>query len=110
VELSSKKQNLQPQPLVTPTIPMKEYPPHVQLITITTEINNNGESYEENNKVEDDIKEKIFGGIFMEGDEKEKSCLSAIYVDFSKYISPEEPHLTYRKENSRTSFFSSGGV
>jgi hypothetical protein len=73
-------------------------------------INNNGDSFKEKNKVEDDIKEKIFGGIFMEGDEKEKSCLSAIYVDFSKYISPEEPHLTYRKENSRTSFFSSGGV
>jgi hypothetical protein len=36
------------------------------------------------------IKEKIFGGIFMEGEEKEKSCLSAIYVDFSKYLSLEE--------------------
>jgi hypothetical protein len=108
VELSSKKQNLQPQPLVTPTIPMKEYPPHVQLITITTEINNNGESYEENNKVEDDIKEKIFGGIFMEGYEKEKLWLSAIYVDFSKYLSPNKPRVTYLKENSRTSFFQVG--
>jgi hypothetical protein len=101
---------VQPQPLVPTTIPAEEYPPQAQLIRITTKINNNGDSFEENNKVEDDIKEKIFGGIFMEGDEKEKSCLSAIYVDFSKYISPEEPHLTYRKENSRTSFFSSGGV
>jgi hypothetical protein len=83
---------------------------HKRSSSRSPQINNNGESFEENNKVEDDIKEKIFGGIFMEGDEKEKSCLSAIYVDFSKYISPEEPHLTYRKENSRTSFFSSGGV
>jgi hypothetical protein len=31
----------------------------------------------------------------MEGDQKEKSCLSAIYVDFSKYLSPEEPHTIY---------------
>jgi hypothetical protein len=57
----------------------------------------------------------------MEGDEKEKSCLSTIYVDFSKYLSPEERHAIYvdlskylfpkepcvtcRKENSRTKFF-----
>jgi hypothetical protein len=60
----------------------------------------------------------------MEGDEKEKSCLSticidfskylsseephAIYIDFSKYLSPEEPRVTYRKGNSRTSFFQVG--
>jgi hypothetical protein len=31
----------------------------------------------------------------MEGDQKEKSSLSAIYVDFSKYLSPEEPHAIY---------------
>jgi hypothetical protein len=46
---------------------------------ITTKTNNNGDSFEENNKVEDDIKKKKFGRIFIEGDEKEKSCtLSAI--------------------------------
>jgi hypothetical protein len=44
----------------------------------------------------------------MEGDEKEKSCLSVIYVDFSKYLSLEESRVTYRKENSRTSFFQVG--
>jgi len=57
---------------------------HKRSSSRSPQINNNGESFEENNKVEDDIKEKIFGGIFMEGDEKEKSCLSAIYVDFSR--------------------------
>jgi hypothetical protein len=31
----------------------------------------------------------------MEGDEKEKSCLGTIYVDFSKYLSPEEPRTIY---------------
>jgi len=50
-------------------------------------------------------KKKKIGEIFMEGDQKEKSCLSAIYVDFSKYFSPEEPRVAFRKENSRTSFF-----
>jgi hypothetical protein len=41
----------------------------------------------------------------MEGDENKKSRLSAIYVDFSKYLSLKEPHVTYRKENLRTIFF-----
>jgi hypothetical protein len=31
-----------------------------------------------------------------------------IYVDFSKYLSPEEPRVTYRKVNSRTNFFQVG--
>jgi hypothetical protein len=89
---------------------VEEYPAQSQLITITTELNNNGDSFEENNKVEDDIKYIyiyiwIFGGIFMEGDENKKSRLSAIYVDFSKYLSLKEPHVTYRKENLRTIFF-----
>jgi hypothetical protein len=35
---------------------VEEYPAQSQLITITTELNNNGDSFEENNKVEDDIK------------------------------------------------------
>jgi len=58
VELPSKKQHVQPQPLLPTTVPVEEYPPQAQLITITTEINNNGDSFEENNKVEDDIKKK----------------------------------------------------
>jgi hypothetical protein len=110
--------------LVSTIVQVEEYPPQVQLITITTEINNNGDSFEENHKVEDDIKGKIFGEIFMEGDEKEKSYLSDIYIDLSKYLSPEEPHaiyvdfskylsseeprVTYRKENLRTTFFQVG--
>jgi hypothetical protein len=126
VELLSKKQYVQPQPLVPATVPVEEYPPQAQLIAITTEINDNGDSFDEDKQVEDDIKGKIFGEIIIEENEKENSCLSAIYVDFSKYLSPEEPHViyvdffkylsldepyvTYRKENSRTSFFSSGGV
>jgi hypothetical protein len=81
---------------------------------------------DEENIVECDIKKILFEEIFMEEDEKEKSCLNATYVDFSKYLSPEElhviyvdffkylspeePRVTYRKENSRISFFSSGGV
>jgi len=89
VELSSEKQYVQPQPLVPATVPVEEYPPQAQLIKITTEINNNGDSFDEENQIEDDIKEKIFGEIIMKEDEKEKSCLSAIYVDFSKYLSPE---------------------
>jgi hypothetical protein len=87
---------------------VEEYPPHAQLITITTKINNNGDSFEEDNRVEDDITGKIFGGIFIERDEKENSRLSAIYVNFSKYLSSEEPRVTYHKENSRTSFFQVG--
>jgi hypothetical protein len=44
----------------------------------------------------------------MEWDKKEKLCLSAIYVDFSKYLYSEEPCVIYRKENMRTSFFQVG--
>jgi hypothetical protein len=58
VELPSKKQHVQPQPLLPTTVPVEEYPPQAQLITITTEINNNSDFFEENNKVEDDIKKK----------------------------------------------------
>jgi hypothetical protein len=77
---------------------------------ITTEINNNSDSFEEDNKVEDDIKKKkTFGVIFIEGDEKKKSCLSAIYVDFSKYLSPEEPRVIIAKK-TRGRVFSNGGV
>jgi len=50
-------------------------------------------------------KKKKIGEIFMEGDEKEQSCLIASYVDLSKSFSPEEPRVAFRKENSRTSFF-----
>jgi hypothetical protein len=71
-------------------------------------INNNGDSFKEKNKVEDDIKEKIFGGIFMEGDEKEKLCLNAIYVDFFEYLFLEESRVTYCKENSMASFLQLG--
>jgi hypothetical protein len=58
VELPSKKQHVQPQPLLPTTVPVEEYPPQAQLITITTEINDNSDFFEENNKVEDDIKKK----------------------------------------------------
>jgi len=58
MELPSEKQYVQPQPLVPATVPVEEYPPQAQLITITTEINNNSDFFEENNKVEDDIKKK----------------------------------------------------
>jgi hypothetical protein len=124
VELLLEKQHVQPQPLVPTTIPVEEYSPQAQLITITTEIIDNGDSFKEDNQVEGDIKKKIFGEIIIEGDKKEKLCLGtiyedfskylspeeprAIYEDFSKYLSPEEPRVTYRKENSRTSFFQVG--
>jgi hypothetical protein len=58
VELSSKKQYVQPQPLVPATVPVEEYPPQAQQIMITTKINNNGDSFEEDNKVEGNIKKK----------------------------------------------------
>jgi len=55
------------QPLVPTIVPVEEYPLQAQLIMITTEINYNDDSFEKNNKVEDDIKNiYIFGGIFME--------------------------------------------
>jgi hypothetical protein len=95
VELPLEKQHVQPQPLVPTTIPVEEYPPQARPITITTEINDNGDSFEEDNQVEGDVKKKIFGEIIMEGDENEKSCLGTIYVDFSKYLSPEEPRAIY---------------
>jgi hypothetical protein len=44
----------------------------------------------------------------MEGDEIEKSYLSAFYVDFSKYLSPEKPLVTYRKEYSRMRYIPVG--
>jgi len=94
VELSSEKQYVQPQPLVPATVPVEEYPPQAQLIKITTEINNNGDSFEDN-KVESNIRKKILGEIIIEGDKKETSCLGTIYIDFSKYLSPEEPHAIY---------------
>jgi hypothetical protein len=36
MELPSEKQYVQPQPLVPATVPVEEYPPQEQLITITT--------------------------------------------------------------------------
>jgi hypothetical protein len=80
--------------------------PQVELITITTKIT---DSFEENCEVEDDIKEEIVEEIFVEVDDKERSCLDAIYVDFSKYFSSKEPHVSCSKESLRMSFFSSGG-
>jgi hypothetical protein len=70
MELSLEKQYVQPQPLVPTTVPVEEYPPQAQLITITTEINDNGDSFKEDNQVEGDIKKKIFGEIIIEGDKK----------------------------------------
>jgi hypothetical protein len=108
VELLSEKQYVQPQSLVSTTAPVEEHPPQVHLIMITTEIKNNGESFEENNEVGKGIQKEIVGEIFMERDEKKKSCLSAIYIDFSKTLSLEEPRVTCYKENSMKSFFKVG--
>jgi hypothetical protein len=80
-------------------------PPQVQLITSTTKID---DSFEENCEVEDDIKKEIVGEIFVEVDKKEKSCLGAIYVDFSKYLSSNELCMPCPKENSRMSSFQAG--
>ena len=63
------------------------------------------DSFEEHCEVEDDIKEEIVGKIFVEVNDKERLCLDAIDVDFSKYFSSKEPHVSCSKENSRTSFF-----
>jgi hypothetical protein len=112
VELPLQKQFVQPLPFVPTTALIEEHPPppppQAQLITITTEEKSNVDSFEENRKVEDDIQKEIVGEIFMEGDNMEKTCFDAIYVDFSKYLSPEEPRVPYHKENSRTSFFQVG--
>jgi hypothetical protein len=45
----------------------------------------------------------------MEGDEKEKSCLNAIYIDFSKYLSSKEPRVTSQRK-LEDEFFSSGAI
>ena len=109
VELPSEKQFVQQQLFVPTTTVVEEQllppPSQVQLITITTKI---GDSFEENCKVEGDIKEEIIGEIFVEIDEKERSCLDAINVDFSKYLSLKGPHVSCSKENSRTSCFQEG--
>jgi hypothetical protein len=60
-------------------------------------------------EVEDDIQEEIIVEIFVEVDEKEKLCLDAIYVDFSKYLCGGAAHaMSQRKLEDE--FFSSGGV
>jgi hypothetical protein len=84
---------------------MQPPPPQVQLIMITTKI---GDPLEVNGEVEDDVHYENVGGIFMEKDKREKTCLGEIYVDFSKYISTEELRVPRPKENSRTSFFQVG--
>jgi hypothetical protein len=106
VELPSEKQFVQQQLFVPMTTPVEEQLPpslsQVQIITITLKI---GDCFEENSEVEDDIQEEIVGEISVKVNGKEKLCLDAIYVDFSKYFSSEEPHVACSKENSRTSFF-----
>jgi hypothetical protein len=77
----------------------------VQLLTITTKI---GDSFEGNSESQDDIQGAIVGGIFVEVDKKKTPYLSAIYVDFSKYLSLEELHMSQRKLED--DFFSSRGV
>ena len=77
----------------------------MQLITITPKI---GDCFEENSEVEDDIQEEIVREIYVKVNGKEKSCLDAIYVDFSKFFSSEEPQVPCSKENSCTSFFQVG--
>jgi hypothetical protein len=108
VELPLEKKYVQPQLLVTMTTPVEERPPPPPPLMITTEIKNNDDSFEVNDKVEDDIQEEIIGGIFMEVNEKEKSCLDAICVDFFKYLFSEEPLVLCLEENSLTSFFQVG--
>jgi hypothetical protein len=116
LELPSKKTYVQPPSLIPTTTSMEEQlspprpqmqlpSPQVQLITITTKID---DPLEDNGEVEDDINEEIVGGIFMQNDKKEKTCLGEIYVDFSKYISTEELCVPCSKENSRMSFFQVG--
>jgi hypothetical protein len=69
--------------------------PSVQLITFTTK---GDDSYEENSEVEKDNHKRTNGEILLEVEEKEKSSLGEIYIDFSKSISVEQPrvirHLT----------------
>ena len=109
LELPSKKQFMQQQLFVPTTILVEEQPPpptpKVELITITTKI---VDSFEENCEIVDDIKEEIVGEIFVEVEDKERSCLGAIHVDFSKYFSSKKPHVSCSKENLRTSFFQVG--
>jgi hypothetical protein len=79
----------------------------VQLITITTKI---GESFEENCEVEAYIKQEIVGEIFVEVDEKEKSCLDAIYVDFSQVPFFKGAACVMFQRKLEGEFFSSGRV
>ena len=101
------EEELPPPPTqVQPPPPqMQPPPPQVQLIRITTKI---GDPLEDNGEVKDNVHEEIVKGIFMEKDEKEKTCLGEIYVDFSKYISIEELRVPCPKENSMTSIFQAG--
>jgi hypothetical protein len=108
MEFPLVKKYAQPQLLVPVTTLVEEQPPPPPPLMITIEIKNNDDPFEENNEVEDDIQEDIVGEIFVGVDEKEKSCLGAIYVDFSKYLSSEELCMPCPKENSMTSFFQVG--
>ena len=101
------KNYVQPQLLVLMTTQVEEQPSPLPPLLSTTKIKNNDDPFEENDEVEDDILEEIVAKIFVEVDEKEKLCLSAIYIDFSMYLSIEELHMPCPKKNLKTSFFSS---
>ena len=62
----------------------------MQLITFTTKGDN---SYEKNSEVEKDDHKRTNGEILLEVQEKEKSSLGEIYIDFSKSISAEQPRV-----------------
>ena len=62
----------------------------MQLITFTTK---GDDSYEENSEVEKDDHKRTNGKILLEVEEKEKSSLGEIYIDFAKSISTEQPHV-----------------
>ena len=59
----------------------------MQLITFTTK---GDDSYEENSEVEKDDHKRTNGEILLEVEEKEKSSLGEIYIDFSKSIFAEQ--------------------
>jgi hypothetical protein len=58
----------------------------MQLITFTTK---GDDSYEENNEIEKDDRKRTNGKILLEVEEKEKSSLGEIYIDYSKSIYAE---------------------
>jgi hypothetical protein len=102
VELPLEKKYVQPQLLVLTTTQVEEQPSPPPPLPITTEIKNNDDPFEEKDEVEDDSLEEIVAEMFVVVDEKEKLCLSAIYKDFSMYLSVEESHTPCPKKKKKT--------